>query len=98
MSFCSADIPNVTAVELVCVIGMHRTLAKLPVTLTGWHREEQVLRVPLFQRYRERLDVPFAEFKAILQVPPPCHSSVYINLLSCCSYFWHAPLAPSSTL
>ena len=47
---------------------LFRTLAKLPVTLPGWHREQQVLRVPLFQRYRERADVPFAEFKATLQV------------------------------
>ena len=48
--------------------GLRRTLAKLPITLPGWHREEQVLRVPLFQRYRERADVPFANFRAILQV------------------------------
>lgn len=48
-------------------------LATLPLTLTGWRREQQVLRVPLFKRYRERLDIPFAIFRASLQVPlPPC--------------------------
>ncbi len=53
---------------------LRRMLATLPLTLTGWRREQQVLRVPLFRRYRERLDIPFAIFRASLQVPrpPPC--------------------------
>lgn len=43
-------------------------LATLPLTLSGWQREQQVLRVPLFKRLRERADVPFAIFRTSLQV------------------------------
>ena len=64
--------------------GLRRTLAKLPITLPGWHREEQVLRVPLFQRYRERADVPFANFRAILQVQRPESTTA---VLSCLHFF-----------
>ena len=56
-------------------------LAKLPLTLPGWHREQQVLRVPLLKRYRERADVPFAVFRATLQVC--CASQLDFLVQSC---------------
>ena len=44
---------------------------RLPLALAGWDREQQTLKLPLFKKFRERPDMPFCTFKAVLQVPTP---------------------------
>ena len=40
--------------------------------LIGWDKEQQVVKLPLFKRFRERADMPLCIFKAALQVSLPC--------------------------
>lgn len=40
--------------------------------LIGWDKEQQVVKLPLFKRFRERADMPFCIFKAALQVSITC--------------------------
>ena len=47
-------------------------LLRLPLVLIGWDKEEQVVKLPLFKRFRERADMPFCIFKAALQVCVLC--------------------------
>jgi hypothetical protein len=47
---------------------MSRMVWRWPWVLAGWYEEKQELRVPLFKKYTEQLEVPFCVFKAYLQV------------------------------
>ena len=51
---------------------LHRMLLRLPLVLIGWDKEQQVVKLPLFKRFRERADMPFCIFKAALQVSITC--------------------------
>lgn len=43
-------------------------LLRLPLALAGWDREQQTMKLPLFKKFRDRPDMPFCNFKAVLQV------------------------------
>jgi len=54
-------------------------LLRLPLALVGWDREEQIVKLPLFKKFRERSDMPFCNFRAALQVCSPHRSTLLQN-------------------
>ena len=54
----------------------YRMLLRLPLALVGWDREEQIVKLPLFKKFRERSDMPFCNFRAALQVCSPHRSTL----------------------